>query len=459
MDKFFSSSAAEGATSMLDLNKLAEHDEFKDLLDDRAKTEARKLKDDEGTLRDRATEFGDIKLHTDESWDAEFTKERPKKKKKEMPAEEMMMPFPGNLSGKGFVVSHLEEAIENVPLPNIEDPEDLLSNEGIVVDLATMDLKKLRVPAGWGPYPIAWAPRSLYFGVNFWDLDAAKAGIAKVKDEYDPDDPDDKAALEALSKLDIPLMQVQAFQEAHPKMQVKELRGDEEIYLTNLTPEGTLFFRLPGVHPTVTIDMSKGPEPLKMRLDTLLLDIEDPKKPAVEMLWRGWYPLKSYQQLEVTPFKKITIIETDQEGWLEIQRKDAAKSKNAESEGVQLMADVEDEFDDVTGEEAERRYREQFKRGKDGFGARVDDVGDAKVWDQQQDRQLVKDDWDEGFKKDKEAFVDEQKKKADELQKLKDKALKAKAGEMADEELGIIRDPETGEILAIDPAAAEKKGK
>ncbi|MFO0748733.1 MAG: DUF2169 domain-containing protein [Myxococcota bacterium] len=455
-DKFFTDSA----TSMIDLNKLAENDEFKELLDDRAKTEARKLKDEEGTLRDRATEFGDIKLHTDEDWDSQYTKDKPKRKKRTLEDTEMTMPYPANMAGKGYVVSNMEKSVENVPLPNIEDPEDLLSNEGIVFDLTTLDLKKLRVPAGWAPYPMAWMPRAQYFGTYIWDLDVAKEAFEKAKEQFDPDDPDDKVALEVISKIEVPIMRAEAFQEAHPKMQVKELRGDEEIYLTNLTPEGVLYFRLPGIHPTVTIDMSKGPEPLKMRLDTLLIDVEDPKKPAVELLWRGWYPIKDYTQLEKTPFKKVTVIEIDQENWLEQQRKEAAKNKSVEDEGIQLLMDNEEEFDDVTGEAAELRYREQFKKKRDGFGAKIDDVGDAKVFDQDQDRQLYKDDWDEAIKKDKDEFVEEQKKKAELLQKLKDKALKGKAREQADEEFGIIRDPETGEILAIDPDAAKKpKGK
>ncbi|MCC6622763.1 MAG: DUF2169 domain-containing protein [Deltaproteobacteria bacterium] len=459
MDKFFT----EEKTSALDLNKLKEMDEFKELLDERAVTEARKLKDEEGTLRDRATEFGDIKL-TDDGWDAAYVKPRAEKKKRKLEdTEKPQMPYPANMVGKGFVISHLEEAIEGVPLPNIEDPDELISNENFVVDLTQFDLKKLRTPAGWAPYPMAWYPRAQHWGVYFWDLDKAKLGLDKAKEEFDPDDPDDKVALEQLGKFEFPIMNALAFQEAHPKLQVKEIRGDEEVYIQNMTPAGTLFFRLPGVHPTVTVDMSKGPVPLRMRLDTLLIDIDDPEKPAVEMLWRGWVPLKSFQDLEVTPLKKVTIIETDQEGWNKLQAKQAKGETGLSDDGLtKTIKAVTDEDEDLMGEAAELKYRDQFKKTKDGFGAKVDDDTDALVFDQDQDRQLYKDDWDESIKKDKDAFVEAEKKKADELQKLKDKALKAKAREQADEELGIIRDPDTGEIIAVEPpdkGGGKKKGK
>jgi hypothetical protein len=442
----------ESKTSMIDLNALKEDDQFKELLDERAVGEARKLKDEEGTLRDRATKFGDIKLN-DDNWAAAYVRARPEKKKRKLEDSDVpTIPFPANMCGKGFCVGHLEEQVENVPLPNIEDPEEPLTGEEIVVDLANFDLTKLRTPAGWAPYPMSWYPRARYFGAYTWDIDLAKAGVEKAKEEYDEDDPDDKAILEQLSKLDIPLMHPLAFQEAHPKMQAKELRGDEEVYLTNLTPEGTLFFRLPGIHPTATIDLSRGPEPLKFRLDTLLIDVEDAKKPAVEMVWRAWYRLKNFAELETRAFKKINVIEVDQDSWLEMRRKEAAKEKKDEGAAL-LMDDVASEDDGIQGEEAYKKYLEQFRRKKGGIGARMDDVTDAAVWDQEQDRQLHTDEWDDKLRAERDGFVDEQKARAEKLAKLREKALKGQARDQADEEFGIIRDAETGEVLAIDPNA------
>ena len=58
---------------------------------------------------------------------------------------------------------------------------------------------------------------------------------------------------------------------------------------------------------------------------------------------------------------------------------------------------------------------------------------------------------DESIRADKQAFIDEQKAKAEAAAKVREKILKGQARELADEEFGIIRDPETGEILAVEP--------
>lgn len=440
--KFFSSS--DGATSMLDISKLNLEDEFAGELDQRAQAEARKLKDEEGTLRDRATEFGDIQIN-DDSWAAKYVRAQPQKVKKKAPEKTDIptMPYPTNLAGKGFVCSHMEEAVDKVPLPNIEDPDDLLQPEGFIVEMTEFDLEKLRVPAGWGTYPLGAYPRGKYWGPYPWDVDLAKAAIDKAKEDYDEEDPDDKPILEQLDKLEVKIIQPLAFQEAHPKLQVKEIRGDEDVYFTNLTPDGNLYFKLPGVHPTVTIDMSEGPEFLPVRIDQVLFDLDDPKQPAVEIVWRGFYKLKDFDELGTKPLRKIAIIEVDQEGWNEVQRKMLEKKKGAGE------ADVDEEAYD--GKDLEEKYRAQFKRKKGGKGERLDDVSDAVVWDQDDERQLVHDEWDESIRADKQAFIDEQKAKAEAAAKVREKILKGQARELADEEFGIIRDPETGEILAVEP--------
>ena len=360
------------------------------------------------------------------------------------------MPYPGNLCGKGFVVSHMEEAVDKVPLPNIEDPDDPISNEGFIVELSEFSLNNLRQTAGWATYPMGWYPRAKYFGAYPWDVDAAKKAKEKAKEEFDEEDPDDKVVIEQFDKMEIPIMHPLAFQEAHPKMQVKELRGDEECYFTNLTPDGNLFFRMPGIHPTVTIDMSKGPEFLSMRIDQVLFDLEDPKQPAVEICWRGWYNIKNYDELGEKPLRKVHIIEVDQEGWLELKRKEGSKADKKEGLTSSIAAITDEELD-AMGDEADAKYKAQFLRERGGKGVRYDDITDAAVFDQTEDRQVIYDEWEREFRDEKQSFIDEQKAKAEALQKLKDKALKAKARELADDEFGIIRDPETGEVVAVEP--------
>ena len=94
---------------------------------------------------------------------------------------------------------------------------------------------------------------------------------------------------------------------AQPDLQVPGfLQGDEEVELVNLTPEGRLRFRLPGVRPTVAVtradieflgwDAPPSTETVDMRLDTLCLL---PGEKRFFLLWRGSCPVKDLGALEI----------------------------------------------------------------------------------------------------------------------------------------------------------------
>lgn len=450
----FFTKQSEGATQALDLNALAEgSDELKELLEDEDERRARELTDDEGVLKNRATEFGDIKLSGDD-WAAQYVRKRPPKQKKKREASDYPeMPYPSNPSGKGFACSPREEAVADLPLPNIEDPDEPITEEDFVVDLTDeFDLKKLRPPAGWAPYPMGWYPRAQYFGIFPWDAELAEEGKKLAAANYDPEDPDDKKIIETIDGVEIPLFQILAYQEAHPKMWVKEVRGDEEIYLTNLTPDGHLFFRLPGLHPTVTIDMSEGPIPLAMRLDQVLFDLDDPERPAVELLWRGWHDLRDFDELGEKPFRKVNIIEVDQVDWVDVKREEAAADAGAKKkEGLTgfIQAITDEDLEDH-----EQRYKDQFKRTDDRRGIRKDGIKDAAVFNQTEDRRLYGDEWDEEIRAEKDEFHEMAAQRAEEAEKEREKERKKKAREQVDEEFGIIRDDD-GEILVVDEDLAE----
>jgi len=450
MADFFSGSEK---TQSLDLDALKQNDELKELLEDEDERRARELKDEEGVLKNRATEFGDIKLSGDD-WAASYIRQRPKKKKKEREeSEHPEMPYPANPCGKGFICSHREEAVAGVPLPNIEDPDDPLVEEDFVVELNDeFDLKKLRAPAGWAPYPMSWFPRAQYFGVFPWDEELAETGKKLALENYDPDDPDDKTIIETIEGVEIPLFNKLAYQEAHPKLWVKHIRGDEEVYFTNMTPGGHLFFRLPGLHPTATIDMSDGPEPLALTLDQLLFDLDDPEAPAVELLWRGWYRLRDFDELGEKPFRKVNIIEVDQFDWLDVKREEAAEEAGVRKDGVTGFIEAID--DDDLEKDVEQKYRDQFKRSDDRVGVRMDEDVDAVVFNQTEDRRLSTDEWDDRIRGEKEGFEGEAADAAAAAEKEHEKEIKKKAREQVDEEFGIIRDDD-GEILLVDEDLAE----
>jgi hypothetical protein len=72
---------------------------------------------------------------------------------------------------------------------------------------------------------------------------------------------------------------------ANPDMQVPYLHGDEEVVLSNLTPGGSLIFRLPGHQPVCNITFVSGRIlPVPANLDTLIIEPDESK---ATLVWRA----------------------------------------------------------------------------------------------------------------------------------------------------------------------------
>jgi hypothetical protein len=118
-----------------------------------------------------------------------------------------------NLVGRGFFTKKSKKVIDGAQLPNIEDPQKLIKS-----------WKDHPKPVGFGYFGRAWMPRAGYLG-TYDD---------KWREERSPDPPED-------FKFDY-------HNAAHPDLQVNGyLKGNEELELVNLTPEGNIQFRLPAV--------------------------------------------------------------------------------------------------------------------------------------------------------------------------------------------------------------------
>ena len=184
-----------------------------------------------------------------------------------------------NLLGKGFIGKGTKKLPEGTPLPNIEDPRDLIDSWG--------DHPR---PVGFGFYSRAWMPRAGYVGTY----------NEKWRKEHSPDPPED--------------FRFDYYNAAHPDLQVEGyLRGDEEIELVNLMPDGRIRFQLPGIslNCTVTktfefteIASSQSPvtEEIRLNLDTLCL-IPDEKR--FYLVWRGCC---SVLDLDASEVKTVEIV-------------------------------------------------------------------------------------------------------------------------------------------------------
>lgn len=178
-----------------------------------------------------------------------------------------------NPAGCGFYTRKSPEKIDGAPLPNIEDPGNPIRS-----------WKDHPQPAGFGIVGKHCQPRFGYLGTfdERWQKERCPAPPADFRPEY--------------------------YNAAQPDLQVPGyLRGDEDVLLLNLTPGGgEVRFRLPGVHPAVTVtradieflgwDAPPSTEHLDLRLDTLCLL---PEENRFFLVWRGSLPVRNLGALEI----------------------------------------------------------------------------------------------------------------------------------------------------------------
>jgi hypothetical protein len=192
-----------------------------------------------------------------------------------------------NPVGKGFVVVDKKQEAKGTPLPNIE-----------AIDQPIRTWNDHPKPVGFGVYPRSAQPRLGFLGTY------------------------DRAWRETRSPLPPEDFRFDYFNCAYPWLQFDGyLRGDEEVELINLTPDGRLLFRLPGVklqagvarfNPTLpgvaggvgqegTPPAGPAAEEIKLSFDTLLLF---PEEQRCALLWRGHCRVAS---LEVPEIETVTI--------------------------------------------------------------------------------------------------------------------------------------------------------
>jgi hypothetical protein len=122
-------------------------------------------------------------------------------------------------------------------------------------------------PAGFGVIAGHWKPRAKLAGTCDAKWEAERAPLL-------PEDFDDR------------------FYQSAPRDQQapRFLKGGEEVYLTNLTPDGTLAFRLPRVVLGFETDFGEAPVRHRANLHTVILE---PDVPRVLMVWHTALPCHS----------------------------------------------------------------------------------------------------------------------------------------------------------------------
>jgi hypothetical protein len=193
-----------------------------------------------------------------------------------------------NPVGRGFIGRKSRDSIHEKRLPNLEDPHHLIRSWD--------DRPK---PVGLGFYGRGWMPRLKLAGTP-----------------HHPPSPQERARGLA------PDFNYAFFNGAHPDLQVKGyLKGNEEVELTNLSPDGYINFRLPEIRPVVTVtrwtvpplewidrqleegrviksieDVPTVDDPVRMVIDTLVLI---PDQRIFYLVFRGNCKLASLETPEV----------------------------------------------------------------------------------------------------------------------------------------------------------------
>jgi hypothetical protein len=214
------------------------------------------------------------------------------------------LPCPANPFGRGYCVQNSPEGLEGLALPQIEDPENLLTPETLVRDLATPE--SVPWPAVLTPFGRAWYPRSSYAGVPPHDVPRVRDLVRAQADGLDPEK--DADAIAMLREYEPPVLAPEFHQCAAPGLAVPLLAGDESVTLRNLSPDGTLSFNLPGRAPLVRVGTGDDARTVPMDLDTVAFDAETGR---LELTFRGRLPLPTPEAVDAFPGAPVALEDVD----------------------------------------------------------------------------------------------------------------------------------------------------
>lgn len=189
-------------------------------------------------------------------------------------------PYPKNPLGKGFVVKNTQQGIENLSLPNLEDPKDLLTPDRLCLEDYS-NWEKQPHPANFGWFPKTWLPRAKLAGI----LPADRVLEQQLRQAYAKLVPTDQR--EAYLNNGLPDMDFRFFNGASRGLVFPYLKGGEEIATANLSPEGIVYFHLPYDVPHLGLDIGFGIQEPEVVMHTVMIRMEDHQ---IDVVWRGAVP-------------------------------------------------------------------------------------------------------------------------------------------------------------------------
>jgi hypothetical protein len=203
--------------------------------------------------------------------------------------------YPRNHLGKGFIIARKRRAVEELELPNIEDPEDPLGPERLFVN-HFIYWDRMPMPQGLGWVAKYWRPRADLAGI----LPADREVEQELRRAYAPALPEEQR--EEYLAQSLPVVDFRFFNGASAGLVFDDLRGDEEIHTIHLTPGGERSFALPGERPEIALDIGEGPQWAEVALHTVQVRLEEDE---IDLVWRGAIP---YEGPEILPrLRKLEV--------------------------------------------------------------------------------------------------------------------------------------------------------
>lgn len=185
--------------------------------------------------------------------------------------------YPRNHLGKGIAIKNIREVVDGLVLPNLEDPQDLLTPERIV--LGERDKwNRQPLPQGFGWFQRTWYPRCSFVGSIPGDVNLDEP----TREELLGLVPKDQVALARQFKL--PSFDARFNSGASQGLALPYLSGGESVKLLNMTLEGELHFSLPTETPRIALDIGLGENELKPVLHTACVRLADRQ---LDLVWRG----------------------------------------------------------------------------------------------------------------------------------------------------------------------------
>ncbi len=192
--------------------------------------------------------------------------------------------YPRNDLGVGVVLRNVREVVEGLALPNIEDPDDLLTPERLFIeDPQRWHLQPL--PQGFGWRQRTWFPRCALLG----SYPAFTPAGTVTREERMGLLPADYIALAKQSRF--PPREAHFGNGASYGMVFQQLNGGEVIRLEGWTRDGPRTFSLPEDAPSIALDLGSGHQDLAPQLHTVSIRPEDHE---FDLIWRGALSFPGY---------------------------------------------------------------------------------------------------------------------------------------------------------------------